>query len=153
MKHFYFILLLSLFAILFTKDDIKPEDKKIKLNTSTEVDKSKKLPTNPIQPVKQQKRKNKPKKQNSNFIQSPEKNHARKEKIDIHDDDFIFDDKSKRPKRSPQLQARLDALREEANKEIKGLRKKYRSKVHLLKEDYRLRRDEIIEKFKKKRKN
>ena len=125
MKHFYSILLLSFFTILFSKDDIKPKDKKIELNTSAQIDKSKKLSTNPIQPAKQKNRKSKPKKQSSNFIQSPEKNHARKDKIDIHDDDFIFDDKSKMPKRSPELQARLDALREEGNEEIKALRKKY----------------------------
>ena len=152
MKHFYSILLLSFFTILFSKDDIKPKDKKIELNTSTQIDKSKKLSINPIQPAKQQKRKSKPKKQSSNFIQSPGKNHARKDKIDIHDDDFIFDDKSKMPKRSPELQARLDALREEANEEIKALRKKYRHNLELLKTDYKLRRDEIVGKFKNKRK-
>ena len=55
--------LLSFFAILFSKDDIKSKNKKIELNTSTQVDKSKKISTTPIQPAKQQKRKKKPKKQ------------------------------------------------------------------------------------------
>ena len=140
MKHFYFILLLSFFAILFSKDDIKSKDKKIELNTSTQVDKSKKISTKPIQPAKQQKRKKRPKKQ------------SKKEKIDIHEDDFLFDDKSKRAKRYPELQLLLDELRAEANKEIKALRKKYRHNLELLKTDYKLRRDEIVEKFKNKRK-
>ena len=140
MKHFYFILLLSFFAILFSKDDIKSKDKKIKLNTSTQVDKSKKISTNSIQPAKQQKRKKKPKKQ------------SKKEKIDIHEDDFLFDDKLKTAKRSPELQLLLDELRAEANKEIKALRKKYRDNLQFIKEDYKLRRDEIIKKFKNKRK-
>ena len=140
MKHFYSILLLSFFTILFSKDDIKPKDKKIELNTSTQVDKSKKISTKPIQPAKQQKRKKKPKKQ------------SKKEKIDVHDDDFLFDDKSKKLKRSPELQVLLDGLREEANEEIKALRKKYRDNLQFIKEDYKLRRDEIIKKFKNKRK-
>ena len=140
MKHFYFILLLSFFAILFSKDDIKSKDKKIELNTSTQVDKTKKISSKSIQPGKQQKRKKKPKKQ------------SKKEKIDIHEDDFLFDDKSKRPKRSPELQLLLDELRGEANKEIKALRKKYRDNLQFIKEDYKLRRDEIIKKFKNKRK-
>jgi len=140
MKHFYFILLLSFFTILFSKDNIKSKDKKIELNTSTQVDKTKKISTKSIQPAKQQKREKRPKKQ------------SKKEKIDIHEDDFLFDDKSKRPKRSPALQLLLDELRAEANEEIKTLRKKYRDNLQFIKEDYKLRRDEIIKKFKNKRK-
>ena len=153
MRYLYFILLVSFSTILFSKDNI-PKAEKIKLNAPVEVDKSKesdkerKFSKDEVK----NKRKNNQKKRRPNPIQSSEKKTDRKDKIDIHNDDLIFEDKSKRPKRSPELQLLLDELRVEANKEIKTLRKKYRDNLQSIKEDYKLRRDEIVKKFRNKRK-
>ena len=59
-------------------------------------------------------------------------------------------DKSKESEKAKKVLK--DELREEANKEIKILRKKYHDNLRFIKEDYKLHRDEIVEKFRNKRK-